>query len=215
VILGRRAAARDADGWSSAGDPVPSAYRGPNDAGDVGRVAGYASLVAAIGVGSLVQHGPNPAWADVAHDAPLLATLVFVAADDVAVLTGRRRAWWWWAAPTVALLPVVVAAPRAGDLAQAAIAAIAVALTLARARAVPGQRRTVGWSVGALAVGAVIGSLSRAGGPLCVPDSLWQGHAAWHVLASLGLTVLGAVVGRAGPVSHKDVSEASVRAVPG
>ncbi|NKY41574.1 hypothetical protein HGA02_19255, partial [Cellulomonas septica] len=86
--------------------------RGPTP---VGRVRTYAVLVAATGLGSLVEHGPDPAWSDVAHDAPLLATLTFVAADAAADLAGRDRVWWWWAAPTTALLPLVVLAPRAGD----------------------------------------------------------------------------------------------------
>ena len=179
----------------------------------------YAVLVAAIGLGSLVQHGPDPAWSDVAHDLPLLATLVLVAADAAADLTPLRSrpgptTWWtWWvAAPSAALLVVVVAAPRAGDLAQGGVALVAVALTLARVRATPAQahvhtdvadhphadprlRRRAVTAVAVLALGAVIGSLSREGGPLCVPDSPWQGHAAWHVLASVALVVLAPVVG--------------------
>ena len=166
------------------------------------RVLGYAALVGGIGVGSAVQHGPDPAWSDVAHDLPLLATVLLVAADAVAALTGRRRAWWWWAAPTLGLLPVVVLAPRAGDAAQAGVAALAVALTLARARAVPADRRAIGWSVGLLALGALLGTLGRAGGPLCVPTSAWQGHAAWHGLAAVALVVLAPVVTRPGGRRH-------------
>ena len=172
---------------------------GGASAGDGGVSLGlYAALVAGIGAGSAIQHGPDPAWSDVAHDLPLLATLLLVAADAVAALTGRRCAWWWWTAPTLALLPVVVLAPRAGDAAQAAVAAVAVALTLVRGRR-PEHRRRVGWSVGLLAVGATVGTLGRAGGPLCVPDSLWQGHAVWHVLAAAALVVLAPVLAPARP----------------
>lgn len=165
-------------------------------------VLGYAALVAGVGVGSFVQHGPDPWWSDVAHDLPLLATLAFVAADALSDLTGRARVWWWWAAPTAALLPLIVVAPRAGDLAQTGVAAAAVALTVARARARPSTRRRVVASLVLLTVGATIGTLSRAGGPLCVPESVWQGHAAWHVLASLALAVLAPAIGvRGGAVA--------------
>ncbi|WP_226924699.1 hypothetical protein [Georgenia satyanarayanai] len=165
------------------------------------RALGYPALVAGIGIGSFVEHGPDPAYADLAHDLPLLATLAFVAADSAAALTGRPRLWWWWALPTLALVPLIVLAPRAGDLAQVLVAVVAVALTRVRARAQPPARRRVGWAVSLLALGGLIGTLSRAGGPLCVPDSLWQGHAVWHVLAATALVVLAPVVQRrAGPV---------------
>lgn len=156
----------------------------------------YPALVAGIGVGSFVQHGPDPAYADLVHDLPLLATLAFVAADSLAALTRRRRMWWWWAAPTIALVPLIVAAPRAGDLAQVAVAVVAVASTVLRARARPAQRRRIGWAVALLAVGGLIGTLTRAGGPLCEPESLWQGHAFWHVLAASALVILAPVVER-------------------
>jgi hypothetical protein len=159
------------------------------------RVRGYAALVAGIGAGSVVQHGPDPAWSDVAHDLPLLATLAFVAADDVADLRGRARAWWWWAVPTAALLPLVVLAPRPGDLAQVGVAVVAVALTVLRAAVRPGARRRLTAALALLAVGAAVGTLSRAGGLLCDPASPWQGHAAWHVLAATALAVLAAVIG--------------------
>jgi hypothetical protein len=41
-------------------------------------------------------------------------------------------------------------------------------------------------AVVALAVGAAVNVLSRTGAPLCRPDSLAQGHAAWHVLTAVG-----------------------------
>ncbi|WP_324651608.1 hypothetical protein [Georgenia sp. H159] len=163
-------------------------------AGDRIAPLGYPTLVAGIGVGSFVQHGPKPAYSDLVHDLPLLATLAFVAADSLAGLTRRRRVWRWWAVPTIAAVPLIVAAPRAGDLAQVAVAVVAVASTVLRARAQPAARRAIGWAVALLAVGGLVGTLSRAGGPLCRPESLWQGHAAWHVLAAGALVFLAPVV---------------------
>lgn len=161
---------------------------------DGSSLTAYALLVAGIGVGSVIQHGPRPPWQDPAHDLPLLATLAFVASDAGAALTGRRRVWWWWALPTAALLPVIVLAPRAGDLAQVGVAAVAVVLSVLRARAVPRARRRTVAALALLAVGGIVGTLSRAGGPLCVPGSMWDGHGVWHVLAAAALVVLAPVL---------------------
>lgn len=155
----------------------------------------YAVLVAGIGVGSVVQHGPNPRGSDLVHDLPLSATLAFVAADAAAALRRRPRQERWWLAPTVALVPVVAVAPRAADALQAGIAAVAVGLSAARAvrdRAV--RRRTAG-ALALLVTGSVVGTLSDRGGPLCRPGSPWQGHAAWHALSAAALVVLAPVVG--------------------
>lgn len=159
-----------------------------------GQLAGHALLVAGVGVGSVIQHGPDPAWSDVAQDLPLLATLAFIAADAAADLTGRPRRWWW-AVPTALLMPLVVAAPRPGDLAQVGVAGIAIGLTLVRAWRRPDLRRSVGWSLTLLAVGGIIGPLPRPNGPLCDPESIWQGHGVWHILAAAGLVALAPVIG--------------------
>lgn len=161
-------------------------------------VVGYGILVAGIGLGSVAQHGPDPWWADLAHDLPLIATLAFVTADAVADLVGRPRAWWWWAVPTVALVSLIHAAPQAGDVTQGVVAGIAVASSLVRARARPGLRRPIGWALGLLAIGGLTGTLSDAGAPLCVPGSLWHGHAVWHVLASVALVILAPAIGTSG-----------------
>ncbi|WP_125778324.1 hypothetical protein [Antribacter gilvus] len=162
-----------------AGRPVPHAY---------------VVLVAGIGVGSVVQHGPDPAWSDVVHDLPLVGVLCFVAADGVAVLAGRPRRWWWWVAPTAALMVPVLVRPRAGDLAQVGVAVVAALLVLERARHEPAVRLRVAWALGLLAVGGLVGSLSRTGAPLCDPSSLFQGHAVWHVLSAAALVALAPLV---------------------
>ncbi|WP_250446332.1 ceramidase [Actinotalea sp. C106] len=164
--------------------------------------SGYALLVAGVGIGSVIAHGPDPTYADLAHDLPLAATLAFVAADSAATLLRRSRPWWWWVGPTAALVPVILLAPQAADLAQVGFAVLAVGLTVLRAVRDPASRTRIIWSVGLLAVGGVVGTLSRAGGPLCVPESLVQGHAIWHVLASAALVVLAPVLAPQGGITR-------------
>ena len=189
--------------------------RAGEDAAQAVPVAGYALLVAGVGVGSVIQHGPDPGWSDVAHDLPLLATLAFIAADAAADLIGRPRGWWWWAAPTALLLPLVIAAPRPGDLAQVGVAGVAIGLTLVRAWRRPDLRRAIGRSLALLAVGGIVGTLSRPSGPLCDPDSIWQGHGVWHILAAAGLATLAPAIGRrrgeAGPALDHDADQTQGR----
>lgn len=175
----------------------------------VGRVLPFAVLVSGVGIGSLLEHGPDPGWSDVAHDLPLLATLTFLGADAVADLSGRSRAWWWWAAPAIALVPLVVLARPPGDLAQGVVAAVAVLLTVVRARTFPGLRRRTAWALVLLAVGAVAGTMSREGWPWCDPSSPWQGHGIWHLLAAVALVVLAPTVGHAGRAATSPAERAA------
>lgn len=156
----------------------------------------FAALVAATGVGSVIQHGPNPSWADLAHDLPLIVLIAYVAVDAAAALTDRRLSHAWWIAPSLALVPVILAAPQLADVIQAALAAVAIGASLQRARLRPELRATLFAAMLLLGTGALIGTLSRSGWPLCRPDSLLQGHAIWHVLAAAALWRLTPAVGR-------------------
>ena len=167
----------------------------------------YTCLVAGIGLGSVAQHGPNLYWADLAHDLPLLGTLVLIISDGAADLTGRARAWWWWALPTAALAPLIHWFPQPGDMTQGAVAVVAVLLSLVRAYRRPRLRPPIVWTVVLLATGGVLEILSSPGWPLCRPDSLWYGHAAWHAFVAAGLTALAGALSataRAGRRSGPD-----------
>lgn len=156
----------------------------------------YAVLVAGIGVGSVVQHGPNPPWADVAHDLPLLATLVLIAADAVADLAGRHRRWWWWVVPTALLAPVIHLLPDEGDMAQGVMATIAVLLNLERARRRAALRRPILWTIALLGAGGILQLASRPGAPLCFPESAWwYPHAVWHTVVAAALAILAGALG--------------------
>ncbi len=161
-------------------------------------VATFALLCAGVGVGSFLDHGPEPPLSAVAHGLPLAGVLAFVAADSLADLTGRAAGWLWWAVPTAVVTALIVPFPALADAAQVVLAAAAVAAPLGRALRRPDQRRRIVLALALLGAGAAIGRLSRAGGPLCFPDSIWQGHAAWHLMAAAALVVLAPVIGRRG-----------------
>lgn len=182
----------------------------------------YALLVIAVGLGSVVQHGPHPPWQAYAHDLPLASLLGFVAADAAADLGWHRFRRWWaipdGTAPTVArsmvpvpvvpvpvvaaaMVPVVAVGPVASSAVQGLLAAAAIGLNLVRARVRPGLRRRLYVALGLLATGSLAGTLGERTS-LCQPDSLWQGHAVWHLLAAAALWWLAPAIGARHPRAH-------------
>lgn len=156
----------------------------------------YGLLVAVVGVGSVIQHGPHPSWQAYAHDLPLAAVLAYVAVDAARDLLDRRLPAWWWLAPTAALAPLVAIGPGASSAGQALLAVFAIGLGLLRAAARPELRRTLLMALAVLAAGAAIGTLGERTA-LCQPGILLQGHAVWHVLAALALWLLTPAIGHA------------------
>ena len=69
----------------------------------------------AVGGGSFAYHGPQPSWAGLAHDWPIVAVGVVYAAG--LALSGRRQRWSGWAAPAgvFALGLAAYAAGRSGS----------------------------------------------------------------------------------------------------
>ena len=67
------------------------------------------------------------------------------------------------------------------------------------------RRRALLLPVALLVAGYVVFLLSRTGGPLCDPDSLWQGHAVWHLVAGTGLAVYGVRIDRAAPSAPRSL----------
>ena len=139
-------------------------------------------LVASIGVGSIAFHGPMPLWGEFVHDVSIVLTLVWVL-----LVEGRRTRLWPLAfvlAAAASITPAI-ADPTQAVLAVAVLAAVSI-------RKEHRTRRLQ--AVAILAVGGVVGTLSRTGGPLCNPDSLWQGHGFWHLAAAASLAVWGLAV---------------------
>ena len=154
----------------------------------------FALIVAGVGVGSFIQHGPHPEWQAYAHDLPLAAVLVFVATDAAADLTGRDLSYRWWLIPSVAMVPVVALGATASTIAQAVMATAAISGNLLRAARRPFLRKALITALLIAAAGATVGSPSDPSS-LCRTDGLLPRHAIWHVLAAAALWRLATVVG--------------------
>jgi hypothetical protein len=96
--------------------------------------------------------------------------------------------------------PMPAGAEALHDGTIVALAAVTAA-TAWRRRSLP---RPPALAVAALAAAVTLNLLGRTGAPLCQPDSLVQGHAAWHVLtAAAVMTWLDAWPNPAGRPEHQ------------
>ncbi len=137
------------------------------------------------GIGSALFHGPEGFWAWVAHDVTITAIPLAAAIGFEAARRERSGVGVFLAA-----MVIVVIARWASPQAQT----ISVVMAFALLGVAAVRRRSRGFDIRWLVVSAallvaarVIFSLSRTGAVLCRPDSLWQGHAAWHLLVALAV----------------------------
>lgn len=171
----------------------------------------YAAAVAAIGMGSVAFHGPQPAGSRVMHDLPILIAAVFILCDDLALLLPRFGSILGaFAVGSVAATGLTVASPDAGAVAIGIVlVAVAGAEIVIHRR---GLRSTGGtgppvlpWVI--VAVALVAGTswlLGRTDGPACDPDGILQFHGVWHLVSSpiFGLWWWLAM-GPAAPAGHR------------
>lgn len=140
----------------------------------------FGMLVALVGVGSFLFHGPLPHQSEWLHDVTIGWVLAAVALD-------RSRQWLWGAIPALGVLFALW--PPGADPVM-----VLIATGVVIGEAIRGLRHRTFASpaaVGVLILGGGIGTMSRTGWPWCDPDSLIQGHAVWHILAAVALFVWG------------------------
>ena len=119
----------------------------------------FGVAVAAAGLGSVDYHGPGSPAARFLHDGGLYAVVGLVAWHEVARRVGRARRGR-------AELPWT---------------------ELPWARWAPRRRTAYLAALGAAGAGMACWWAGRTASPWCDPDSLLQGHAAWHLLGATAL----------------------------
>ena len=158
----------------------------------------YGAALASIGIGSVAFHGPVPPGARLMHDLTIAAALTVIAARSA----GSLRKWTAWrvlatSGIIVTIVGAVMAvAPDVGNMLTGAVGVAAVASEVVLYRT--GRRRfssrvakILATTIGLLIGAAVINVLGRTGGPLCDPESVFQGHAVWHVLTAASFMLYG------------------------
>ncbi|HNE88522.1 MAG: hypothetical protein U0R27_09085 [Candidatus Nanopelagicales bacterium] len=155
------------------------------------QVWAFAAGLVLAGLGSMDYHGPAYGPEPLLHDAGLAIALVAALSIDLAQL-GIQRSRRLIALVSLTLIAIaIIAVFPAISPALAGVAAVGLViaefLVYRRHLRIPGPALYAGLT--ALAVGVVIFSLSRTGGPICDPDSWFQGHGVWHVLTALALAL--------------------------
>ncbi len=156
-----------------------------------------ALAVAANGVGSFALHGPDPSWAQWAHDAAIMAVLLFIAVRAFGHILGvasRHTGGWLRDRSRRHRTGPCRHQRRVGSvrrhLGRAVLGEVTTLSGDRRTRRSEGLRRgALARKVGlaAIALGGVAYLLGQTGSPLCRPESLFQWHAIWHILVAVAL----------------------------
>jgi hypothetical protein len=144
----------------------------------------------ATGVGSFLFHGFDSPVAQFLHDVTFLVTIWILAVINVTEMRGwSRQVGWGIVGVGAAVFSVaLLVGPQITNLLT-----IIVSVALVGADIVPHRRGSARpiwyWAALAAMVLAIAAFLlGRSSGPLCDPDAILQGHAAWHVFAAIALT---------------------------
>lgn len=159
----------------------------------------FGIALSGVGIGSILFHGPMPPGARLLHDLTIAAVFVLIGARAI----GTMRRWdvsqviGTFAGVTGGIGLLMALSAAAGIAAAAVIGLLALALEVHLYRT--GRREAfssqlAAWAAGIgglLLAGLLFQVLGRTGGPWCDPESVLQGHAAWHVLTAAGFGLYG------------------------
>lgn len=152
----------------------------------------YAACVAAVGLGSVAFHGPQPTGSRVMHDLPILITAIFILCHDLGLLVPRfPRVLVAFGGGAVAATALTLVSVDAGTVATGLVlVAVGVAEILIHRRGLRSEGETgqpvLTWAI--IGVALVAGAswlLGRTDSPVCEPDGLLQFHGVWHVVSAV------------------------------
>lgn len=149
----------------------------------------FGAAMIATGIGSFLFHGYDNFTAQFLHDITFLATVWLLAIVNVSEVRAwqRRVEWLLVIAGTAAFSAVLVIAPGITNVLTILVSAVLVVSHLQLKRT--GVIKRSWWiaSLVAMALAVALFLLGRTGGPLCDPESLFQGHALWHALSAVAI----------------------------
>jgi hypothetical protein len=173
--------------------------------GDRAEQAAFGGGIAIVGIGSVVLHGPDPAWALWFHDLGVLLVLLVLAVRGIGRVLGwpvSRRLLLVGGGLVVLAIELAVVPTSTVPAAWALVVVAALGELVAHRRhpSEPGSTRTLlrTLAVVTVAIAGVAYLLGRSASPFCDPSSVLQWHAVWHVLVAVS-AVLAAAAGEHDP----------------
>jgi len=150
---------------------------------------GFGLVMVATGLGSVLFHGPQGFPSKFLHDVTFILAILFIAVSSLSGIRSwsARLMWSVYGGVSLLVAALLLIWPAGTNL----LGGIAV-LVLVGTDVLAHRFRSVRmrWWAGALIAMAVAVAFyvgGRTGGPLCDSDSLFQGHALWHVLSAAAL----------------------------
>ncbi len=181
-------------------------FRGRSVAGHRVELAIFGLAVASNAAGGLLFHGLQTSSARWVHDLCILSVVLFIVAFDVARFQHRSTSWTAEVyLASLGVLGLVLALLPNVTLGLFAALGIAIGgleladyrreLPVVRAEGFTARRLARLGVLVALALGTTAFLVGLTGSPLCLPESAFQWHAVWHVLAAvaMGLYAYGAI----------------------
>lgn len=151
----------------------------------------FGTALIATGIGSFMFHGFDTAVAQFLHDVTFLALIVLLVTMNVSPVRGWRSATGWMVAAlgvvTVSLV-LLIAPDRTNIITIVATIALIGSDVLMEHRGGIARRWWIA-SLAAMSVAIAAFVLGRTGAPLCDPDSIFQGHALWHLLSAAAIAM--------------------------
>jgi len=165
--------------------------------------AWYGLLALYLGPGSMVFHASYTWWAGILDGVAMYVWLSFVLVYNLVRLfeVSRLVAFSLWAAINVSWFALRVTLPNEGSAVSTStllfvtllcvmLASNVAVLLRGRERVALSSHGWLGASLLCFGCGMAVWLQSGTGQPLCKPESLWQGHAAWHLCAALAVGAL-------------------------
>jgi hypothetical protein len=150
----------------------------------------FGLAMAATGLGSFLFHGFDSSVAQFLHDITFLVTIWILSVINVSELRrwSRPVGWGIVGIGTALFAITLVIGPFATNILAVVVTAALVGSDIVLHR--NGAARNVWYWTALTAMVFAIAAfvVGRSSGPLCDPDSLLQGHAAWHVLSAFSVT---------------------------
>jgi hypothetical protein len=153
----------------------------------------YACIVAFLGPASMALHGSLMSWGGVIDIVSMNFFIGFVLMYALQRLYGFGRSTFMagWLAINAVLLALKLTIGRGSEaFGVVAVLALVVELRIRATQPVEAAGRWLVACAGCFLLAFAIWLASRNGGPLCSPESLWQGHAAWHFLCAAATLAL-------------------------